>query len=284
MFQYAAARAAAERLGCGLFVCGEDYPGGRAVARSIAKAPWRILRSFRKVQCEISAFPNVTQSWGSLALQIGGETLQRRIFPQTFKEAAVVGKNGAEIEVFDSSYFRITSGTWLSGYFQSEAYFSDMKPRVQKWFDFSHGEKNHVRKIIECWPAPTDRMCAIHVRRTDYLANGWALPMRYYRRALSLLPPGLGFAIFSDDIEFARNYFQYLDPWVSMGSSAIQDLALMSSCKFQVIANSSFSWWSAWLNRIPEKLVIAPNFHLGWYMGEWFPRGIKVDGWSYVDV
>jgi hypothetical protein len=292
MFQYAAARAAAERLGCGLFIRGPDFAYDWT-PRSMAKGLWRSGRSSKQVQSEIgSVFPNVTQSATSMAIQIGGEMFRRRIFPHTFAPR-VDGENKAGIEVFDPDYFRIRPRTWLSGFFQSEAYFADMKPDVRNWFDISSSDKNRVLNIVKHWPASPDRMCAIHVRRTDYLRQrgplshpelGWALPRAYYERALLLLPPGLNFAVFSDDIEFARNCFHHLRPWLSQENTAIEDLTLMSSCKFQVIANSSLSWWSAWLNEIPDKLVIAPNFHLGWYVGEWFPGGVKVDGWSYVDA
>jgi hypothetical protein len=292
MFQYAAARAAAERLGCGLFIRRPDFEYGW-MPPSIAKRLLQSARSCKRVQSEIgSVFPNVTQSGVSTAIQIGGDAFRSRVFPHTFAPR-VAGKKEAAIEVFDPDYFRITPRTWLSGFFQSEAYFADMKSDVRSWFDISNSDKKRVRNIVEHWPAPLDRMCAIHVRRTDYLQArsplwhpelGWALPTTYYERALSLLPLGLSFAVFSDDVEFVRDHFHPLRPWLSQGNTAVQDLALMSSCKFQIIANSSFSWWAAWLNRIPDKLVIAPKFHLGWYIGEWSPGGIKVDGWSYVDV
>jgi hypothetical protein len=292
MFQYAAARAAAERLGCGLFVRGPDFDYGWT-PRRMAKNLWRSTLACKQVQSDIGlVFPNVAQSATSVAMRLAGDTFRRRIFPRTFAPR-VANRNGSTIEVFDPDYFRITPSTWLNGFFQSEAYFADMKSDVRSWFDFSDSDKSHVRDVVKHWPAPQDRMCAIHVRRTDYLRKrdalshpelGWALPITFYERAFSLLPPGLSFAIFSDDIEFARNAFHPLRPWLSQGNTTIQDLALMSSCRFQVIANSSFSWWAAWLNSIPDKLVIAPNFHLGCHIREWFPGGVKVDGWSYVDV
>jgi hypothetical protein len=293
MFQYAAARAAAERLGCGLVVRGSDF-AYRWTPRSMAKGLWRGVRSCQQVQSEIgSVFPNVTQSVTSMAIQIGGERFRRRLFPHTFAPRVDV-KNKAEVEFFDPNYFQIRPRTWLSGFFQSEAYFADMKPDVRAWFDLSSSDRNRVLNTVKRWPTSPDRMCAIHLRRTDYLQQigtyfshpelGWALPRTYYERAILFLPPGLNFAVFSDDIELARNWFHHLRPWISDGNTAVQDLALMSSCKYQVITNSSLSWWAAWLNETPDKLVIAPKFHLGWYVREWFPGGIKVDGWSYLDA
>jgi hypothetical protein len=140
-------------------------------------------------------------------------------------------------------------------------------------------------------------MAAIHVRRTDYLTHpecqmsplgdpelGLTLPSAYYTKALSSLPSGLKFAIFSDDPGFASELFAHLDPWVSPGDSPARDMLLMSSCRFQVIANSSFSWWAAWLNRAQNKVIIAPRFHMGWRIRTWYPGDTEVDGWQYVDV
>jgi hypothetical protein len=58
----------------------------------------------------------------------------------------------------------------------------------------------------------------------------------------------------------------------------------MAHCRSIVIANSSFSWWAAWLNDNPDKIVMAPEFHLGFRVGRWVPGGIAVDGWQYLRV
>ena len=111
MFQYAAARAAAERLGCGFFISGPDFENGWTL-QSMAKGLWRSAKSCERVQAEIgSTFPNVAQSTASVAIQIGGEAVRRRVFPRTFAAPRIAGKNGARIEIVDPDYFRIMPRT-----------------------------------------------------------------------------------------------------------------------------------------------------------------------------
>jgi len=114
---------------------------------------------------------------------------------------------------------------------------------------------------------------SLHVRRGDYTlaAEGnIALPLDYYRRAIEFIRERFEdttFFIFSDDIEFARrNLPAGMRQIFVEGNddlSSHEDLRLMAACQHHVIANSSFSWWGAWLNPSPEKVVVAPrHWHL----------------------
>jgi hypothetical protein len=130
-----------------------------------------------------------------------------------------------------------------------------------------------VAAQIKTFPVNPDTMVAIHVRRGDYLAQrdvfshreiGWALLPSYYQRALAQLPEGLRLAVFSDDVPYARSLLADLNPWLSEGNDHISDLFLMASCRYMIIANSSFSRWAEWLNRSPDKVVITPKYYVGW--------------------
>jgi len=90
--------------------------------------------------------------------------------------------------------------------------------------------------------------------------------MDYYRNAISYMKnKGVNiFYIFSDDIEWCKGHFSYIDEIIYVeGNINIKDLALMSICKNNIIANSSFSWWGAWLNKNDDKIVIAPSTWFG---------------------
>lgn len=102
--------------------------------------------------------------------------------------------------------------------------------------------------------------------------------------ALVQLPIGLTVAIFSDDPDWAEREFRKWQPWVSRGESAVVDLFLMARCRYDIIVSSSFSWWAAWLNEQPGKVVFAPKYHLGWRLGRWVPGGIEVPSWNYLKV
>ena len=109
---------------------------------------------------------------------------------------------------------------------------------------------------------------SIHVRRGDYLMEiGWdTCNLEYYNKAIKYIEqilPHCTFYVFSDDIlwcmkNLTNKYnFIYVD-W-NKGNDSWQDMYLMSQCKNNIIANSTFSWWGAWLNNNPQKIVITPS-------------------------
>jgi hypothetical protein len=113
---------------------------------------------------------------------------------------------------------------------------------------------------------------SLHVRRGDYLLateGSLALTLAYYQAAIGIVQASrtdTSLFVFSDDIKFAREnlprdihttFVDHNDAW-----TGYEDLRLMSACKHNIIANSSFSWWAAWLNPHREKIVIAPKYWL----------------------
>jgi hypothetical protein len=136
----------------------------------------------------------------------------------------------------------------LRGFFQSERYFGHCR--------------NLIRSLLS--PAiciPTQRgVCGVHVRRGDYLSERALHPplsLSYYRRAMTLFPES-SFLVFSDDIDWCRFVFRGRRFAFAPGNPDYVDLALMASCQDNIIANSSFSWWAAWLNDNPDKRIVAP--------------------------
>ena len=110
---------------------------------------------------------------------------------------------------------------------------------------------------------------SIHLRRTDYVGNPFYVDLSdtdYYEKAIDLFPHDT-FLVFSDDLVFAREKFKGERYKIVEGNGPTQDLNLMASCKSNIIANSTFSWWAAWLNPNPEKKVVAPK--------AWHPDGIE---------
>ena len=102
---------------------------------------------------------------------------------------------------------------------------------------------------------------AIHIRRTDYVNLGWALDMSYYNRAINIIRRNMEapvFYIFSDDMEWAFNNIIGVNE-VYVHEDTLNDIWLMSQCKHNIIANSTFSFWAAYLNENPEKTVIYPQ-------------------------
>lgn len=146
----------------------------------------------------------------------------------------------------------------LRGFFQSEKYFEDSFGLIQQLLTpkFGHNIKYNCT--------------AIHVRRGDYLSltREYAqLDMSYYNNAMRTIN-SKEYIIFSDDINWCKAHFSG-NVSFSEGQTPAQDLALMLSCEHTIIANSSFSWWGAYLNKNPSKIVVAPQ--------NWFGAGLPHD-------
>lgn len=106
-----------------------------------------------------------------------------------------------------------------------------------------------------------DEYVSIHVRRGDYVKHSQFVQLwdtDYYVRAMEQFP-GARFLIFSDDKPWCREHFQGPHFEFAWGRDEIEDLNLMASCRHNIIANSSFSWWAAYLNQNPNKQVIYPK-------------------------
>lgn len=144
----------------------------------------------------------------------------------------------------------------LHGYFQSEKYFSHIEDSIREDFTF----KNHI--LEPCTQNfDFDEIIALHVRRTDYVSNSENHPpcdLNYYHQALTHFDNEIPVMIFSDDIEWckAQDIFKSDRFLASESYNSYVDLCLMSMCDYHIIANSSFSWWGAWLAK--SKKVIAP--------------------------
>jgi hypothetical protein len=146
---------------------------------------------------------------------------------------------------------------YLDGYWQSEKYFIDIQDQIR--YDFSPSS-TLLNKLLKT--TYIDSNCvSVHIRRTDYIAsNGYhpVQPVEYYRNALDVIGDYDHIFVFSDDIKWCRENLKFNNMTFVEGHSEIEDLYLMSLCKNNIIANSSFSWWGAWLNNNPFKKVIAP--------------------------
>jgi len=153
---------------------------------------------------------------------------------------------------------------WVSllGYFQSEKYFKNVKSDLRKDFSFNNDILDPCMDAICSIESPI----SLHVRRTDYVTNPnhTTLGFEYYEEALKQFDSKRNVLIFSDDTEWCKNQkiFESDRFYVSEGQTNYADLCLMTLCEDHIIANSSFSWWGAWLAE--DNRVVAPS---GWFRG-----------------
>ena len=157
----------------------------------------------------------------------------------------------------------------LQGYFQSEKYFKNIEDTIREMFTF----RNEIAEPCQSMINSVENPAALHIRRTDYLTNSdnhFNLDLDYYAKALEEFKDNQ-IVIFSDDPNWCKQQDLFKDDnkfLVSEGNSNYFDLCLMSLCKGHIIANSSFSWWGAWLAK--SEKVVAPSTWFG-------PNNIHLD-------
>ena len=153
----------------------------------------------------------------------------------------------------------------IDGYFQSEKYFINHKNQVLDLFEI---DKKTKRKLLEIYGGILNEdTCSIHVRRGDYMGLQNHHPVQtidYYKNATKVIGEDKHFLIFSDDIKWCEENFNFLkNKTFILGNLDYEDLYLMSMCKDNIIANSTFSWWGSWLNKNKNKQVIIPSKWFG---------------------
>ena len=172
---------------------------------------------------------------------------------------------------FDSNVLETTSPVYLKGYFQSYKYFRGNERFVRDLFKFDT-ESLKGKNIYYLSQIQSSNSVSIHIRRGDYVSNKNILEdhgicnFDYYLKAINILSSKISsfkLFFFSDDMDWVKENFSSINvdkffieqeqknDWV--------DMFLMSSCDHQIIANSSFSWWGAWLNSNNSKIVVAPK-------------------------
>lgn len=172
---------------------------------------------------------------------------------------------------FDPSFLAKKGNRYFEGFWwQSEQYFKDIRPTLLQDFTLKNGFGTDAKKIAEAIRR-TESPISVHARRGDYVkdpathAHHGLATLDYYQEAVKTMCekiPHPVFFVFSDDIEWAEQHlsFPFSAFFVSgRGISIPEELMLMSLCKHHIIANSSFSWWGAWLGTDPEKVIIAPK-------------------------
>ena len=260
LFQYATGLAAARRTGTELRIAidmFEDYQlhQGFELTRVFAVAP---------IAANAAEMRVCLGPWRSKQAR----RLLGRFRPGTLREGSVVVQPTV---TYWPGIREVGPMTYLQGYWQSERFFDDAVEEVRTALHFrsppSEANVHWIRRIESC------NSVGLHVRRGDYITNGknrsiYAVcPPEYYRGAVDHVlqrHPDARFFIFSDEPGWARQLFDDQSGIMEVvdhnrGSESYNDLRLMSRCRHNIIANSTFSWWAAWLLERPGKLIVAPQ-------------------------
>ncbi|MDG2432910.1 alpha-1,2-fucosyltransferase [Flavobacterium sp.] len=179
------------------------------------------------------------------------------------------------------------------GFFQSENFFQTsvdevkkrlvIKKRLRAQFQEKYGKLFSDNKTI-----------VMHFRRTDYISHGdesyggqdMSLPMKYYDNCLQLINDVCDYQIIciSDDIVFVKEYYKYKSNYLFLENDAIIDFQLILNADIAIIANSSFSWWAAYLNEKVNKVIYAPKFWLGFKIKDEIPADVIPNDFQAVNV
>lgn len=187
---------------------------------------------------------------------------------------------------FSSEFFSIPDDCDLRGYFQSEKYFKHVENELKELFTF---KPEIIEMANALFPKVDTETVSIHIRLGDYVGleafHPICKPEYFMEAAAEFTDKDYKFIIFSDNIEYCKEelfgyqtnilYIDNTDPYI--------DLCLMSMCDHNIIANSSFSWWGAWLNKNPNKKVIAPKQWFGpAYQYTHNTNDLYCEGWRVI--
>jgi hypothetical protein len=193
-----------------------------------------------------------------------------KIFSINPDYATDLDKSGLESIVqsdggYNEKYIRCSGAYFLEGYWQSEKYFLNCIDNIRHDFTFPalDGSNNLIAQQMQ-----DTNSVSIHIRRGDYVDNplhGGICTIDYYFQAIAIIESVIiepMFYVFSNDIDWCKDNLKLKNAAYIVGNNgnnSYKDMQLMSLCKHNIIANSSFSWWGAWLNVNSSKIVIAPK-------------------------
>ena len=274
MFQYAAAKALALNNTCALLL-DLSY---------LEQTGIQITDGFTNRHYELGIFKNIAQDFcpDFMLRQFVMASQKRQWLKQLgFSYPKIYHEPSFE---FNENLFKQKPPVLLVGYWQSERYFIKEAASIRNAFSFpalvATDENISVLSAIS-----TGCSVSVHVRRGDYLhptiaAHHGNCSVEYYRQAIEKIStafPTAVFYFFTDDASWVQNEFIDKIPGSVLvknntGANSWKDMYLMSKCSHHIIANSSFSWWGAWLNYSEDKMVIAP--------AKWFNNSER----NYKDV
>lgn len=268
MFQYAAGRALAEKHKTGLKLDISEFSDNKQNFRDYQLDRFNIRGSIASRQ-EIEFYKYGKRNFlnkSLLARAASGNGFSKRIADLLFIKKSYIKEKDFN---FSTKLLNSSDNVYLDGWWQSEKYFKDIHDVINQEFTLKDSPDKTNASLLEKISAMNS--VSLHFRRGDYATDPNNLKKlgicgrEYYSRCIDFVKDKISnpcFFIFSDDIELAKSELDiscqhfFID---NNKNNSLEDLRLMSSCKTNILANSSFSWWSAWLNPNPDKLVLAPD-------------------------
>ena len=271
MFQYAMARTLAHRHECEILIdkslCAESEGMN---ASGISLRPFEL--DVFNIQARIA-----NEECRYRVLKVRKENKLKRTSALAFVRAANIFSGFWRICIyerkdvsFDESLLRLPRDVLLHGYFPSYKYFRDIELQLRDDFTFVPEPNEQNRKMIQ--NISSCNSISLHIRCGDYFSSErvrerlGVCDQAYYEKAIEFISKTVKdsrFFVFTNDPDYVKNNLNIGYPSVHVthnsGDTSYEDMRLMSLCKHNIIANSSFSWWGAWLNKNPGKIIVAPS-------------------------
>jgi len=261
MFQYACGKSVASRLGVELKL-DVSLVQDRAERKNFTYRDYEL--GVFKIKEEIATIEEVRQYipnlWNS-----------KLYLKQLYKLKRFFNGNSFYNEklkfIYNKDIEQVKDNTYLYGYFQTEIYFKTLRNELLQIFRIQQEIDLINSSLIS--QMKSENSISIHVRRGDYLNSPFEILdiQNYYQKAIEFIQKEINspvFYIFTNDYLWVEKNFELLNikktiVKINSGNQSYLDMILMSNCKHNICANSSFSWWGAWLNTNPSKIVIAPD-------------------------
>ncbi len=283
MFQYAAGRSLADVLETELFVdvsALEQDPAGAYTPRRYELGEFNI-RANIATQEVLSNFDFNTPRW----------IRKLQSFFPAYSTHMIFNESTAK---FHKQFYKLPLNTYLNGYWQNEKYFVSIRDKLISEFELKAPKSSSYLTLLKT--ITSCESVSLHIRRGDYVSLQSAnlyhgvLSKEYYQNAVLYFTEqkrNFCYFVFSDDLDWCKKNLDFIHTCTyvngsQFGLSVHEELLLMSMCKHNIIANSSFSWWAAWLNNYSQKTVLAP--------AQWFntkqsqPSELLLNTWKKIKL
>lgn len=235
------------------------------------------------ISAEVGAFP-IPKSDGKFDRAVA--KIKRYILINKTGICKIVNEHKETQMNYGNYDFRYQKNIYMDGYWQNHQYFDNYKNKLMHEFSPKYGILSYDCITIMD-KMKSENSVAIHIRRGDYSTN-WLIDIKFYFDAIKIIETTksrLVYYLFCEDKKFATEFASKHDGIIIISNiykfSDIEEFFLMSSCKNQIIANSTFSWWAAYLNQNTNQIVIAPDFKQ--WTGDYYPEKwitIKARPWE----
>jgi hypothetical protein len=245
-----------------------QYAAGRSLA----------ARHGVKLMLDITWFPEharMSPEDAPRVYELGSYNLQADIYKRSIPQRAFNRLHPLQFYVekdfkYDREFNKLGAYTHLEGHFQFYKYFEDVKEQIREEFTLTKPATGKNKKILDTITNDPNAV-SLHIRRGDYATNHYdthgLVPLSYYREALKLIQqtvPEPNVYVITNDPKWCREYLKLPAKLHIIANNddvtgGAEDMRLMRACKHNIMANSSFSWWGAWLNPNSSKIVIAPK-------------------------